>query len=50
MQGVLDPLNDAQQRAKDLAKTCPDYVRMVLVEAGHCPHDEQPEKARFFTL
>jgi hypothetical protein len=41
LQGVLDPLNDARARAQALAKTCPN-VKLVLLQAGHCPHDEVP--------
>ena len=41
-QGALDPLNDAKGRARELQAACPDHVDMVLVDAGHCPHDEQP--------
>jgi pimeloyl-ACP methyl ester carboxylesterase len=41
VQGVLDPLNDARKRAADIAAACPN-VAVVLLEAGHCPHDEQP--------
>ncbi|KAG1659816.1 hypothetical protein FOA52_002153 [Chlamydomonas sp. UWO 241] len=42
LQGVLDPLNDARKRAAEIKAACPDNVAVVLVEAGHCPHDEQP--------
>ncbi len=41
LQGRLDPLNDAQGRAQQLAELCPN-VDVVLLDAGHCPHDEQP--------
>lgn len=41
-QGAFDPLNDAKGRARDLQAACPAFVDAVLVEAGHCPHDEQP--------
>ena len=41
LQGVLDPLNDARGRAQALAKACPN-VKLVLLQAGHCPHDEVP--------
>lgn len=44
LQGVLDPLNDAKKRALDLGAACPEHVEVRLVQAGHCPHDEQPEK------
>lgn len=42
-QGALDPLNDARGRAKDLVQLCPDHATCVLLDAGHCPHDEVPE-------
>jgi pimeloyl-ACP methyl ester carboxylesterase len=42
LQGVLDPLNDAQGRA-DLLGERLHNVRKVCIEAGHCPHDEVPE-------
>ena len=35
-------MNDAKGRARDLAAACPLNVEAVLVDAGHCPHDEQP--------
>lgn len=41
LSGAQDPLNDAGGRARQLKSCCPD-MKMVLVEAGHCPHDEQP--------
>ncbi|GAX72694.1 hypothetical protein CEUSTIGMA_g150.t1 [Chlamydomonas eustigma] len=44
LQGALDPLNDAKGRAESLQRTCPDNVEVVLLQAGHCPHDEQPEQ------
>ena len=43
MQGALDPLNDARGRAEAIRLSCPDNVEVVLLEAGHCPHDELPE-------
>lgn len=53
LQGALDPLNDARRRAADLLAACPN-AELVLLEAGHCPHDEVPERvteelARFAT-
>lgn len=41
VQGVLDPLNDAKARADLLAAECPG-LRVWEINAGHCPHDEQP--------
>jgi len=43
IQGVLDPLNDARTRAASLQATCPG-IYTALIQAGHCPHDEQPGK------
>jgi len=43
LQGALDPLNNARQRAADMQAACPDNLDVVLLEAGHCPHDEQPD-------
>lgn len=42
LQGVLDPLNKARDRADVLEKRI-HGSRKVLLEAGHCPHDEVPE-------
>jgi pimeloyl-ACP methyl ester carboxylesterase len=42
LQGALDPLNDAKKRADQIVKACPS-ARLVLLQAGHCPHDEVPE-------
>jgi hypothetical protein len=43
LQGVLDPLNDAAGRAAQLKELCPN-VQLLLLQAGHCPHDEVPEQ------
>ncbi|KAF6257981.1 Alpha/Beta hydrolase protein [Scenedesmus sp. NREL 46B-D3] len=44
IQGVLDPLNDAQARSDLLVAQCaPVGLRAWNIQAGHCPHDEQPE-------
>ena len=43
LQGAMDPLNDARRRAADLAAACPN-AELVLLEAGHCPHDEVPDQ------
>lgn len=43
LQGALDPLNDAPGRARDLARCCPN-VEVVMLQAGHCPHDEVPDE------
>ena len=42
-QGAKDPLNDAEGRAKKMKALCGN-VQVVLVDAGHCPHDEVPEE------
>ncbi|GAX24136.1 hypothetical protein FisN_9Hh389 [Fistulifera solaris] len=41
-QGVLDPLNDAQDRMERFAALRAG-VTAVPIQAGHCPHDEVPE-------
>lgn len=41
IQGVLDPLNDARARMKQLERECPG-TRVWPINAGHCPHDEAP--------
>jgi hypothetical protein len=38
---VLDPLNDAKGRAKQLQAECPG-LKVWAINAGHCPHDEAP--------
>ncbi|KAG2443194.1 hypothetical protein HYH02_009271 [Chlamydomonas schloesseri] len=43
LQGALDPLNDAKSRAKEMGALCPN-VEVVLLQAGHCPHDEVPDQ------
>ena len=42
-QGANDPLNDARARAKQMRDLYPN-LEVELVEAGHCPHDEIPDK------
>lgn len=42
LQGALDPLNDAQSRARQITDACPT-AQCVLLQAGHCPHDEVPD-------
>ncbi len=41
LSGARDPLNDAGGRARQLKACCPK-IDVVMVEAGHCPHDESP--------
>eukprot|EP00983_Pelagomonas_calceolata_P092361 1157654-Pelagomonas_calceolata.AAC.4 len=41
--GGLDPLNDARGRTSQLSTLSPNAMVTVL-EAGHCPHDEQPDQ------
>ncbi|KAI8101460.1 hypothetical protein M9435_001566 [Picochlorum sp. BPE23] len=43
LQGALDPLNDAKTRAHDIVESCPN-ANCILLDAGHCPHDEVPEQ------
>ena len=43
LQGAKDPLNDAVGRARQLAALCPN-AKVVMLDAGHCPHDEVPEE------
>ena len=43
LQGVLDPLNDATKRAQQIVAACP-RAELEMLDAGHCPHDETPEK------
>jgi pimeloyl-ACP methyl ester carboxylesterase len=42
IQGVLDPLNRAKDRADKLEARISGAMK-VCIEAGHCPHDEVPE-------
>lgn len=42
LQGALDPLNDAKGRAAKLGELT--KAKVVLLNAGHCPHDEVPEE------
>jgi pimeloyl-ACP methyl ester carboxylesterase len=42
LQGVLDPLNAAGDRARLLEQRI-HRARKVCIDAGHCPHDEVPE-------
>lgn len=44
LQGALDPLNDSKKRAQQLEDLCPEHVTKVLLQAGHCPHDEVPQE------
>ena len=43
-QGVLDPLNDAKERARQL-KTLRSGIDVAELTGGHCPHDEIPAEA-----
>ena len=43
LQGGKDPLNDARGRAKEMERLCRN-AKVVLLDAGHCPHDEVPEQ------
>jgi pimeloyl-ACP methyl ester carboxylesterase len=43
LQGAKDPLNDAVGRAKEIDRLCGN-AQVVLLDAGHCPHDEKPKE------
>ncbi|XVF09684.1 hypothetical protein REPUB_Repub07fG0116100 [Reevesia pubescens] len=43
VQGMKDPLSDAKAKLAMLKEHCAGLVIREL-DAGHCPHDEQPEK------
>ena len=38
---MQDPLSNAVARAKELEAACQN-VRVQMLDAGHCPHDEVP--------
>lgn len=38
---MQDPLSNAVARAKELETACRN-VRVQMLDAGHCPHDEVP--------
>jgi pimeloyl-ACP methyl ester carboxylesterase len=42
-QGILDPLNDAKARARQLS-TLRKGIEVAELQGGHCPHDEIPEE------
>ncbi len=46
-QGILDPLNDARQRANMLEALRPG-ITVSRMDAGHCPHDELPDTTAKF--
>lgn len=39
---MQDPLSNAVARAKELEAACSN-VRVQMLDAGHCPHDEVPQ-------
>lgn len=41
-QGRKDPLQNAEGRARSMERLCPN-VRVMLLDAGHCPFDERPD-------
>lgn len=43
VQGVLDPLNNSAARADALEAAIINSEK-VCIDAGHCPHDEVPER------
>ena len=42
LQGAKDPLNNARKRAQEIERLCSN-TEVVLLNAGHCPHDEVAE-------
>jgi pimeloyl-ACP methyl ester carboxylesterase len=42
--GLRDPWIDAASRRARFQRYAPGGSREVVLEAGHCPHDEQPER------
>jgi pimeloyl-ACP methyl ester carboxylesterase len=42
--GIRDPWMNAPGRRADFQRHAPAATTEVLLEAGHCPHDEQPER------
>jgi pimeloyl-ACP methyl ester carboxylesterase len=49
IQGVLDPLNNGKLRAERIAGARSD-IRVVCLEAGHCPHDEVADEVNMRLL
>ncbi|MEB3303985.1 MAG: alpha/beta fold hydrolase [Cyanobacteriota bacterium] len=42
--GLRDPWINAEGRRASFARHAPPYTTEVLLEAGHCPHDEVPQQ------
>jgi pimeloyl-ACP methyl ester carboxylesterase len=42
--GLRDPWMNAEGRRASFARHAPPHTREVLLDAGHCPHDEVPER------
>jgi pimeloyl-ACP methyl ester carboxylesterase len=42
--GLRDPWMNAEGRRASFARHAPPHTREVLLEAGHCPHDEVPDQ------
>ncbi len=42
--GLRDPWMNAEGRRASFARHAPPQTREVLLDAGHCPHDEVPER------
>jgi pimeloyl-ACP methyl ester carboxylesterase len=42
--GLRDPWMNAEGRRASFARHAPSQTREVVLEAGHCPHDEVPER------
>ncbi|MEB3259355.1 MAG: alpha/beta fold hydrolase [Cyanobacteriota bacterium] len=42
--GLRDPWMNAEGRRLSFARHAPPHTREVILEAGHCPHDEVPDQ------
>jgi pimeloyl-ACP methyl ester carboxylesterase len=42
--GLRDPWMNTEGRRASFARHAPPHTREVLLEAGHCPHDEVPDQ------
>ncbi|CAN1842703.1 Pheophytinase, chloroplastic [Linum perenne] len=44
IQGMKDPISNSKSKVAMLKEHCPSFVIKQLDDAGHCPHDEQPDE------
>ncbi|CAN1265269.1 Pheophytinase, chloroplastic [Linum perenne] len=44
IQGMKDPISNSKSKVAMLKEHCPSFVIKQLNDAGHCPHDEQPDE------